>query len=73
MIAAFKVGSPYACKPSGCDIRRSPGIRFGTFTFLFYVNNIVADIGLEIGLFADDVIMYSPIKSATDIINSGMT
>ena len=35
---------------------------------MFYVNDIVADIGSEIRLFADDVIMYSPIKSATDII-----
>ena len=32
---------------------------------------IVADIGSEIHLFADDVIMYSPIKIATDITQVG--
>ena len=46
--------------PQGSVLR---GLHF----FLFYVNDIVADIGSEIRLFADDVIMYSPIKSATDI------
>ena len=39
--------------------------------FLFYVNDIVADVGSEIRLFADDVIMYSPIKSAADITQFG--
>ena len=41
---------------------------WGPSLFLFHVNDIVSDIGSEIRLFADDVIMYSSIKRATDII-----
>ena len=41
----------------------------GPLLFCFiYVNDIVTDIGSEIRLFANDVIMYSPIKSATGVI-----
>ena len=47
------------------------GSILGPSLFLFYVNDIVADIGSEIRLFADGVIMYFPIKSATDITQFG--
>ena len=44
------------------------GSVLGPSLFLFYVNDIIENIRSEIRLFADDVIMYSPLESASDVI-----